>query len=348
MNTMYTKLAEEGKVNEILGFMVNDFNSVDFKGCVDFFKNMSPEEASKKAKELKLKKKQLRKDLKKEETNAKIRNKKTNEMKAKELFEKAGFLRTDKTRLEHELTNKCNVGGKCPKCSSVMVLRKGKYGDFLGCSSFPKCKNTEKLNSQNGSSHLERKIYDLGIEISRLESEADLLIKRNVKMQFDSESKKNYENIKSEIESIQKEIIFYNNIAVGNESLIELKYKKRLHEEKKNELAPNIEVECSIDTKELEEELTLIKNINQQVHERLLCEYNFDKLKFILNQNNINLEMFYKGLPFSIGGILTFDKTANIQDVVDSVVFRWEQCTTEKEIESHKRFFNEIKMYGCE
>lgn len=29
---------------------------------------------------------------------------------------------------------------KCPKCSSPMILRHGRYGAFLGCSTYPKCK----------------------------------------------------------------------------------------------------------------------------------------------------------------------------------------------------------------
>ena len=34
--------------------------------------------------------------------------------------------------------------GTCPLCSSVMVERKGKYGKFISCSGFPKCKHTSK------------------------------------------------------------------------------------------------------------------------------------------------------------------------------------------------------------
>ncbi|MEH7480697.1 restriction endonuclease [Neobacillus drentensis] len=33
----------------------------------------------------------------------------------------------------------------CSKCGSPMVLRTGKRGEFLGCSSFPKCRNTKNL-----------------------------------------------------------------------------------------------------------------------------------------------------------------------------------------------------------
>lgn len=34
---------------------------------------------------------------------------------------------------------------KCPTCSSALVQRNGKYGSFLGCTNYPKCKYTQKL-----------------------------------------------------------------------------------------------------------------------------------------------------------------------------------------------------------
>ena len=35
----------------------------------------------------------------------------------------------------------------CPKCGGTLVVKKGFYGAFLGCSNYPKCKHTEKLSS---------------------------------------------------------------------------------------------------------------------------------------------------------------------------------------------------------
>ena len=32
----------------------------------------------------------------------------------------------------------------CPYCKTELVLRKGKYGEFYGCSNYPKCKYTLK------------------------------------------------------------------------------------------------------------------------------------------------------------------------------------------------------------
>ncbi len=32
----------------------------------------------------------------------------------------------------------------CPNCGSILVLKKGKYGDFFGCSNYPNCRYTRK------------------------------------------------------------------------------------------------------------------------------------------------------------------------------------------------------------
>ncbi len=34
---------------------------------------------------------------------------------------------------------------KCPKCHSDLVKKKGKYGEFMGCSNYPKCRYTRRL-----------------------------------------------------------------------------------------------------------------------------------------------------------------------------------------------------------
>jgi hypothetical protein len=34
---------------------------------------------------------------------------------------------------------------KCPQCGSDLILRKGKFSTFLGCTNYPKCTNTIKL-----------------------------------------------------------------------------------------------------------------------------------------------------------------------------------------------------------
>ncbi|HPI67207.1 MAG TPA: type I DNA topoisomerase [bacterium] len=39
---------------------------------------------------------------------------------------------------------------KCEKCGSPMVKRAGKFGEFLACSTYPKCKNTKPLDYSSG------------------------------------------------------------------------------------------------------------------------------------------------------------------------------------------------------
>jgi len=46
---------------------------------------------------------------------------------------------------EEEVTDK-----QCGKCGMPMVVKRGRYGDFIACSGYPECKNTQSLNS-NGS-----------------------------------------------------------------------------------------------------------------------------------------------------------------------------------------------------
>lgn len=36
--------------------------------------------------------------------------------------------------------------GTCPKCQKALVIRKGKHGEFIGCSGFPKCRYTKNIS----------------------------------------------------------------------------------------------------------------------------------------------------------------------------------------------------------
>jgi len=34
---------------------------------------------------------------------------------------------------------------RCPRCEGILVLRIGKYGNFFGCSNYPRCKFTKNI-----------------------------------------------------------------------------------------------------------------------------------------------------------------------------------------------------------
>ena len=40
-------------------------------------------------------------------------------------------------------------GINCTKCSKPMIVKQGRYGDFLACSGYPTCKNTQSITSPN-------------------------------------------------------------------------------------------------------------------------------------------------------------------------------------------------------
>jgi DNA topoisomerase I len=50
----------------------------------------------------------------------------------------------EKTEADKELEKKLS-GKKCDKCGKPMEIKKGRYGEFLGCSGYPKCKNIQAI-----------------------------------------------------------------------------------------------------------------------------------------------------------------------------------------------------------
>ena len=52
-------------------------------------------------------------------------------------------IKDKKTKKEHIKNIKNTIEKKLPKCGGELVEREGKYGKFLGCSNYPKCKYTK-------------------------------------------------------------------------------------------------------------------------------------------------------------------------------------------------------------
>jgi len=50
----------------------------------------------------------------------------------------------EKTDVDRELEKKL-AGKKCDKCGKPMEIKRGKYGEFLGCSGYPDCKNIKPI-----------------------------------------------------------------------------------------------------------------------------------------------------------------------------------------------------------
>ncbi len=43
------------------------------------------------------------------------------------------------------------IGRNCPQCGSELLMRSGRYGKFIACSGFPKCKYTEQVDDQGNA-----------------------------------------------------------------------------------------------------------------------------------------------------------------------------------------------------
>ncbi len=47
---------------------------------------------------------------------------------------------------------------QCEKCGSPMVLKRGRFGEFMACSAYPECRNTRRIHKSAGSLEVKRDI----------------------------------------------------------------------------------------------------------------------------------------------------------------------------------------------
>lgn len=60
-------------------------------------------------------------------------------------FSRREHINSIKRRVSHR--EETTQEKKCPRCGNNLAERKGKFGSFLGCKSYPKCKFTQKLQA---------------------------------------------------------------------------------------------------------------------------------------------------------------------------------------------------------
>ncbi len=52
------------------------------------------------------------------------------------------------------------LGRACPKCGEELLLRSGRYGNFIACSGFPKCKYTEQIDEDGNAVEVKVEVAD--------------------------------------------------------------------------------------------------------------------------------------------------------------------------------------------
>ena len=71
------------------------------------------------------------------------------------------------------------TGGNCPKCNSELVKRKGRFGEFIACSGFPKCKYT-----QNSSASKDTKKELIKLQVKCPECGGDIVERKSRRGKF--------------------------------------------------------------------------------------------------------------------------------------------------------------------
>ncbi len=68
------------------------------------------------------------------------------------------------------------IGERCPECGGELLLRKGRFGEFIGCENYPKCKYTRPVEEKEE----DKKLADIKCE----KCGADMVVKRGRRGEF--------------------------------------------------------------------------------------------------------------------------------------------------------------------
>ncbi|ECV9712560.1 type I DNA topoisomerase [Campylobacter upsaliensis] len=59
---------------------------------------------------------------------------------------------------------------KCPQCGSELAVRKGRYGEFIACLAFPKCRYSRNLKEDNTEKKETKKANGIGVKCPKCEN----------------------------------------------------------------------------------------------------------------------------------------------------------------------------------
>jgi DNA topoisomerase I len=75
------------------------------------------------------------------------------------------YERDEKGRIQPiEINHSAATDKVCPKCQKNMVVKRGKYGEFIACSGYPDCKHTESVNGGAGGQSIGMQCPEDGCE----------------------------------------------------------------------------------------------------------------------------------------------------------------------------------------
>ncbi|MFO8109344.1 MAG: DNA topoisomerase I [Thermoplasmata archaeon] len=86
-------------------------------------------------------------------------------------------LKKDKKEIRSELRDSLvdqKSVGECPECGGTLVVRKGKKGRFVGCTNYPKCKNTYQIPRSGSVKPGNKKCPECGAPIVKVYHRGDM------------------------------------------------------------------------------------------------------------------------------------------------------------------------------
>ena len=194
---------------------------------------------------------------------------------------------------EEEIKANETNSGDCPECSEGQkIIRQSKYGKFIGCNRFPKCKFTDK--------YMKSDVDTLIIEHGRITETLDELRR---KLNYDEPRKlaresDEYKKIAKDIEKVNRKLDLYNYTASGKTPIEEIYEKRKLADDKieqtigKNKLAICSGNISYYSPETIEEKLTVDHDGN--INNLFVESYDSGNVKRVMKIQKVDK---YKGVP---------------------------------------------------
>lgn len=241
---------------------------------------------------------------------------------------------------------------ECEKCGSKMKIRTGFNGQFLGCSSFPKCKNTsnevkrlskETLDLQHSKTLLSSKVSYMKRYIS--ENSPDKINKPLYTQENALLINKAFERVND----LKLSITIFKNLKGSKNTAFSRRLESELQKEKmkpyldKFLYKPYLRDEVVIDNFE-----TLLY-IQSEITSKLKDYPGFKGIDFCdVNAGGIQIRGFHEEIKgYSYGELYKINYDfSNVEEAIEKFVKMWKVMDNKKAIEIKKSFIEDGHKYG--
>lgn len=241
---------------------------------------------------------------------------------------------------------------ECEKCGSKMKVRTSYKGQFLGCSSFPKCKNTsnevKKLSKK--ASDLQYSKVSLLSKVSYMKKYiSDNLPEKIDKPLYTQETSEIANGVIGKLNDLKLSIKIFEGLKKDKNTVFSQKLKLELQKEKMKPYLSEFLHKPYLKDEIVINNFESLLHIQLEITSKLKNYPGFKGIQFCdVSAGGIQIRGFHeeiKGYSYGEQPKINYD-FSNVEEVIEEFVQMWKAMDNKKAIEAKKRFIEDGETYG--